>query len=118
MGFVELPETDVIGRPIYRLSDISSEYGQYGYDLEIVINPQYPDSNANSGIVSIFMPEFSYTTIPEDLQDVEEEFTEEQQARIDANVDVMEAVRQPVAWHVTTLERLTIIVKSLTLKEI
>ena len=113
-GFVELEEKDIVGRSIYRLSNIEGKYGSYGHDIQIVLNPQYPDSNPNSGIVSIHMPELTYTVVPDDLLD-KDELTAEEEKRIDDNVHIAEAITYPVAWHVVTYERLKIIVESLTL---
>lgn len=116
-GFVEIEKKDIVGRPIYQLDNIETEYGTYPFALQIVINPQYPDSNANSGIVSIFMKEYTAATIPEDLID-KAKWTEEDEKRADEHVVVFEAVTQPIAWHVTTMERLKLIIEGLTLTQL
>jgi hypothetical protein len=113
-GFVELEEKDPLDRPIYSLKQAINKYGSYPFDIHVVLEPEYPDSNPNSGIVSIYAPEFSYTTVPEDLT-FEEFWTDEDQKRVDDNVSVAPAFKQPIAWHVTTYERLRSIVESLTL---
>lgn len=113
-GFVELEEKDMLGRPIYRLSKINSKYGDYPFEIQIVLSPQYPDSNPNCGVVSIFMKEETVATVPEDLIS-KEDWTEEDEKRYEENLTVFEATTQPVAWHVTTYERLKTIVESLTL---
>lgn len=116
-GFVELVDKTVTERPIYRLSNIVSKHGDYGFDIEVVLNPQYTNSNPNCGIVSLYMPSYTYQVIPEDLID-KEEWTEEDQERADNSVEVEPEHRQPIAWHVTSFERLKNIVKSLTLKDL
>jgi hypothetical protein len=113
-GFVELEEKDVIGRPIYSLSTPKTPYGTYPFDIQVVINPQYGESNANSGIVSIFMKEETLSTIPDDLI-YKEEWTDEDMKRADEHTTVFEATTQPIAWHVTTYERLKTIIEPLTL---
>lgn len=115
-GFVELEEKDITDNSIYRLSDIQGPWGSYGFDLEVVLGP-YPESNPNSGILSIYMPEYTTSQIPEDLWD-KKDWTEEDQTRVDNNLVQFESHRQPIAWHVTTLERLKDLVNSLTLKEL
>lgn len=116
-GFEELEEKDIIDRPIYRLSNIEGPWGSYGFNIEIVLSPEYLESNPNSGIVSIHMPAFTSIVIPEDLW-AKHEWTEEDQIRADGNLVPFEEQRQPIAWHVIRLERLKDIVKSLTLKEL
>lgn len=113
-GFIELEEKDNTGRPIYSLNNIKSKYDLYAFNIQVVLNPQYPDSNPNSGIVSLFMPELTYSVIPEDLLH-KDEFTEEDEKRVDENIQIEPACVQPIAWHVTTYERLKKIVESLTL---
>lgn len=113
-GFVELKEKDILDRPIYRLSKIESNYGFYPFDIQVVLSPEYGESNPNSGTVSIYSPTFSFTTIPDDLLD-KEDWTTEDQKRVDENVEVAEAILQPIAWHVTTFERLKTIIEPLTL---
>lgn len=116
-GFVELEEKDITDCPIYRLSDIQGPWGSYGFDLEVVLG-NYPESNPNSGILSIYMRPYTVPMIPEDLWNKQEDWTDEDQRRTDENLVTFEETRQPVAWHVTTLERLKDLVKSLTLKEL
>jgi hypothetical protein len=116
-GFIELEEKDITDCSIYRLSDIQGPWGSYGFDLEVVLG-NYPESNPNSGILSIHLPSYTTALIPEDLWNKKEDWTEEDQERYENNLQTFEASRQPVAWHVTTLERLKDLVKSLTLKEL
>ncbi len=116
-GFVELEEKDLLDRPIYRLSNIVSQYGNYEFNIEIVLNPQYKQSNPNCGIVCLHFEETTYSCIPEDLVS-KEEWTDEDRTRVDNHFEVIPESRQPIAWHVTTYERLRDIVKSLTLKDL
>jgi hypothetical protein len=113
-GFVELEETDIVGSPIYSLTKPVTKYGQYHFDIRVVLNPHYPDSNPNSGIVSIYSPEETISSIPPDLWE-KEEWTEEDQKRADEHTIVCEELHQPIAWHVTTYERLESLIESLTL---
>ena len=113
-GFIELEKTDIVGRPIYSLKDINTKYGAYPFDIQVVLNPQYPDSNGNSGIVSINCEDQTIQSIPEDLWD-KEDWTEEDQKKADEHTMVLEGFTQPIAWHVTTYERLKLIIESLTL---
>jgi len=41
-GFVELDKKDVIGRSIY---DLMPNKGTYAFNIQVVLNPQYPESN-------------------------------------------------------------------------
>jgi hypothetical protein len=116
-GFVEIEDKDLLDRPIYRLSGIVSKYGLYCFDIQITLSPQYPDSNPNCGIVSIHVPETAVNIIPEDLWD-KEIWSDEDQKRADESIEVLEEYTQPIAWHVTTYERLRDIVKSLTLTDL
>jgi hypothetical protein len=113
-GFVEIEKKDIVGRPIYSLSAPQTSYGAYPFDIHVVLNPQYGESNANSGIVSLFMKEETISSIPMDLWD-KNDWTEEDQKRADEHTIVCEELRQPIAWHVTTYERLKSIIESLTL---
>lgn len=113
-GFVELDKKDVIGSTIYSLALPKTPFGTYPFDIRVVLNPHYPDSNANSGIVSLYSPEGTISAIPEDLWD-KEEWTEEDQKRADEGTIVLDELHQPIAWHVTTYERLEQIIESLTL---
>lgn len=113
-GFVEIPEGNVIGAPVYRLSNIKDNWGDYGFDIDVVLNLQYQESNPNCGIVSLHSPAFTSAVVPRDLWD-KEDWTEEDQERADNNLVPFEEHNQPIAWHVTTYERLHAIVKSLTL---
>jgi hypothetical protein len=112
-GFVELEEKDVLDRPIYRLTTIK----EYPFNVEVVLSPEYPQSNPNCGVVSIQMDVYSYVCVPDDLVS-KEIWTEEDQERADNNTDIMPELRQPIAWHVTTYERLRTIVLSLTQKDL
>ncbi len=113
-GFVELEEKDILDRPIYSLSSPQTPYGLYPFDIQVVLSPEYGESNPNSGIVSIHMREETISTIPDDLIH-KEEWTEEDQKRADEHVIVSESATQPIAWHVTTFERLRTIIEPLTL---
>lgn len=113
-GFVELEEKDVLNRPIYCLETPSTPYGIYPFDIHVVLCPEYGESNPNSGIVSIFMKETTAVTVPDDLID-KEEWSFDDRVRADNNVTVFESVTQPIAWHVTTYERLKTIIEPLTL---
>jgi hypothetical protein len=113
-GFVELEKKNIVGRPIYSLKDFITIYGAYPFDIQVVLNPQFPDSNANSGIVSIHCDDSTVQCVPEDLWD-KEDWTEEDQKRSDEHTMVFEGFTQPIAWHVTTFERLRSIIEPLTL---
>jgi len=116
-GFIELEGRDVIGKPIYSLVPKQTQYGTYAFHIEVVLNPEYPESNGNSGIVSIHMPPGVMNSVPPDLYD-KDDWTEEDIKRADEYTEEYEGFTQPIAWHVTTLERLQSIVKSLTTEEL
>lgn len=116
-GFVELERKDVLDRPIYSLQNIKSKYGEYGFDIWVVLNPKYTNSNPNCGILSLHSPAYEYQVIPEDLL-TKEEWTEEDMERAKNSVEIAEETTQPIAWHLTTYERLKTIVKSLTLMDL
>ena len=113
-GFVELDKKDVIGRSIY---DLMPNKGTYAFNIQVVLNPQYPESNPNSGIVSIHLPDSVLSSVPVDLLD-KEEWTEEDMKRSTEHYELYKGFTQPIAWHVTTLERLQSIVTSLTMSEL
>lgn len=111
-GFVELEEKDIMDRSIYSLS--SNLLEDYPFDIHVVLSPEYPDSNPNSGIVFIYSKSETLAVVPEDLVS-KEIWTEEDEVRYEENLTVFEALTQPIAWHVTTLDRLQSIIESLTL---
>jgi hypothetical protein len=116
-GFVELERKDIVDRPIYSLVPQKTQDGSYAFHIEVVLNPEYPESNPNSGIVSVHMPPSEIHSVPEDLWD-KDDWTEEDQKRADEHVIQDEGFTQPIAWHVTTFERLQSIVTALTTVEL
>jgi len=116
-GFVELEKKNVEGRYIYSLISPKNQYGIYHFHIEVELNPDYPETNGNSGIVSIHMPDGIMNTVPDDLLD-KDDWTEEDVKRADEHTEPYEGFTQPIAWHVTTFERLQAIVTSLTMSEL
>lgn len=112
---------DITGMPVYRLEIPQGPLGWYGYgELQMSIG-DYPETNPNSGIVSLYEKEekdmhclSSYKDTPKNRKKL---------ARIDWEIDEhiggIEYVTfpermKPIASHVVTLERLNAIYTALT----
>lgn len=110
---------DILNRPAYRL-----EVPNYHYQLQIVLG-DYPESNPNSGILSLYEPKIKNAhclTWEKDNGKKESKridhilWTEDGQRVGIKYINLKERVI-PIAWHVTTIERLNEIYVALTRNE-
>ena len=88
---------DICDSPIYRRS--GTTLNNYPFDIDVILS-DYPETNPNIGIVILHMDECKDCPAPtnEDLNHT---------------ID-LEEMNQPVAWGVYTVERLKLIIESLT----
>lgn len=115
---------DIINHPVYRLKiNHNGRRFKNGYHFELQISlGDYPESNPNSGIVSLHQPEMKdmhCQTWEKDKGQKESKKIDFIQWRVDGQVGGIKYVTCkestiPIAWHVTTLERLNQIYTSLT----
>lgn len=116
---------DIINRPCYRLKiPYGSKFFKhhYNYEIQVVLGP-YPDTNPNSGIVSL------YSRPIKDAHCITQQDKKKKPSRrnrVDYVLDEDETHKVgyqyvdfpercfPIAWHVTTLERLNQIYTALT----
>ena len=122
LGFVGEGKS-LTGKPLYRI-----EWQKHMYLLQVELN-DYPEDNPNSGIVSIFYPEYKdqHVFTHEKKKTKGEKWDRKQKS---GKVDFIESEDEeyvygikyvtfpesyhPIAWHVTTLERLNAIYTALT----
>lgn len=115
LGF-ENTRKDFINRPIYHMIVPKDEYGYFHYEIEVQIN-DYPSTNGNCGIVSLYTPVQKCGAIPPDLLKKKEWTDEDRKRAISYEIDLPE-FRRPIAWHVDNLERLKLIYLGLTNQEL
>lgn len=114
-----------LGRPLFRL-----EWEKYHYQLQIEL-ANYPSSNPNSGIVSVYYPEWKDMHVHswQKKKDKNEKWDRNNKSKkIDFLVNqdgehfygvkyvTFPEKQIPIAWRVTTLERLNKIYTALTQK--
>jgi len=111
---------DDTGIPAYRLKVPKHPiYGYFSYEIQIVLDDEYDELNPNSGIVSIYRKELkdmhciSDSSIDE-LDYVFENIPEENGIKTGIKYVTFPEEIIPIAWHVTTLERLNAIYCALT----
>lgn len=88
----------------------------YPFHIEVVLGP-YPDTNPNSGIVSVYSPAGVAYGIPDDLVS-KESWTPEDEIRAENHTVPFDEMWQPVAWHVTRVGRLRAIYSALVGQEL
>lgn len=116
---------DIVNRPAYRLEipfNNKRFKHHYHYQIQVVLSP-YPETNPNSGIVSLYYPALKdqhCITSEEKGKKVNKRkkldfvLSEDETHRVGYKyVDFPERCT-PIAWHVTTLERLNQIYVALT----
>lgn len=114
---------DLTNKPSFRLKiPVNAKGHHYHYQLQIVLN-DYPEDNGNSGILSLYDPPVKDAhMLSEEDENCKVDFVMWQSDdRGDGQpskggikyIDIRE-VNFPIAWHVTTLERLNDIYTSLT----
>lgn len=115
---------DITDKPAFRLKikhNSRSFKNGYNYELQIVLG-DYPESNPNSGIISLHQPELKdmhCQTWEKDNGQKESKKIDFIQWREGGQVGGIKYVTFkeqtiPIAWHVTTLERLNQIYTALT----
>ena len=112
---------DIINRPAYRLKvqyNIPDQYG-YHYQIQIVLE-NYPKDNPNSGIVSLYSPAIKDVHCLVEEHDGNEKadhiLWEDKENGLKGGIKYIDIPERciPIAWHVTTLERLNEIYCALT----
>lgn len=108
---------DITNSPAFRLEvPKNRKYGNYPFQIQIVLE-DYPEKNPNSGVFSLYSPAVkdSHMIVSGDQEHdfiLEQGPTKEETAAI-KYVDIPEKC-QPIAWHVTTLERFNAVYTALT----
>ncbi len=105
--------SDILDRPIYRIKPPL----KYSFEIDVVLNPRYPDTNPNVGILSIHSPECEAGGIPRDLVK-KEEWSKEDMIRANDYTVKLDEWTQPIAWFLVDLERLKSIYLGLTESEL
>jgi hypothetical protein len=112
---------DIINRPSYRLEVPRGKRGYYHFEIQLVLN-DYPESNPNSGILSLYdrgVKDAQCLTSEKDTGQKKSKKIDFIQWREDGHVGGIKYITLkeriiPIAWHVTTLERLNKIYTALT----
>ncbi len=105
LGFKEVG-LDVLDRPIFRISVPQHEVrGYYAFEIQVILSPAYPETNPNSGIVSIHSPKCEAMGIPPDLHK-KDVWSEEDKTRASEYRIPLKEWTQPIAWFVTSESRL------------
>lgn len=106
LGF-EHTDKDRLDRNVYRL-----KVPNYYFQIQVVLG-DYPASNPNCGIVSIYSPEEMVSAIPKDLYKKEKWTIKDKKRAKNYKIKFPELI-QPIAWYVNTNKRLRAIISSLT----
>lgn len=116
---------DIINRPAYRLKvpwDSKTFKHSYHFQIQVVLGP-YPDTNPNSGIVSLYDPEMKdqHCIASEEKSKkgskknkIDFLLSEDDTHRVGYKYITFPERCIPIAWHVATLERLNQIYVALT----
>jgi hypothetical protein len=88
----------ITDRPLYRL-----EWQKNHYQLQVELG-NYPETNPNSGIVSLYFPELRVDFVE----------SEDEENVYGIKYVTFPAKQIPIAWYVTTIERLNAIYTALT----
>lgn len=115
---------DITNKPAYRLKvPYQSKLCKYGYhfQIQVVLGP-YPDTNPNSGVVSLYEPEIKdchMVTSEEkgkesDKNKIDHLLSEDDTHRCGIQYITLKERCIPIPWNVTTLERLNEIYVALT----
>lgn len=107
--------------PAYRLEVPPFKERYYSYEIQLVLNP-YPDTNPNSGILSLYAKgtkDVHCITSEKDKGQKESKKIDHILERDGKTVVGIKYINIPdrcfpIAWHVTTLERLNSIYTALT----
>lgn len=113
---------DILKKPAYRLTvPYRSKDFKHGYHFTIqVVLGNYPESNPNSGIVSLYDPETKDAHCivseekPSNKKVIDHLLDEDETHRVGIKYVTFKERCIPIAWHVTTLERLNQIYVALT----
>lgn len=113
---------DVTNKPAYRLKmPRNKNFGYYHFEIQVVLG-NYPGNNGNNGILSLYrMGTKDAHMFAEEEEDMKVDFVLWENEDVDGHsskggikyIDIKPTCI-PIAWHVTTLERLNEIYTALT----
>lgn len=116
----------ITGNPLYRLKipydSKTFEHGYY-FELQMEFNPHLPDTNGNSGILSIYRPTIKDChMVVEETDKLKADYVQQEipdrgdgkPSKLGIKYIDHSGINMPIAHHVTTVERLNAIYTSLT----
>lgn len=110
-------------KPLYRLKPLKNKiFGYYHFEIQMQLG-DYPETNGNSGILSLYSKPIkdAHMLVEEYDSNDKADFAmwEDKENGLKGGIkyiDIKE-FNQPIAWHVTTLERLNELYCALTQNE-